>query len=107
MKSPPVVATGPSAHRISSAEGGLVQVLIDADIHSPSGTLSTHSLAMILTQLANTEDGDIQTFPWLKQENLCQLFVDDHIVPVTFIWSEATPMPELPRTVLPADLANT
>ena len=46
-------AADPSVHGISSAEGGLVQTAVDnfdADIHSPNGKLSTHSLAMILTQ---------------------------------------------------------
>ena len=48
-----VAAKDPSVHWISSAESGLVQTIVDnfdADIHSPNGKLSTHSLAMILTQ---------------------------------------------------------
>ena len=48
-----VSAKDPSINGISSAESGLVQPIVDncdAGIHSPNGKLSTHSLAMILTQ---------------------------------------------------------
>ena len=57
-------AADPSVHGISSAESGLVQTVVDnfdADIHSPNGKLSTHSLAMILTQPSspgNDHDAD-------------------------------------------------
>ena len=43
---------------ISDARHGLVQVVVDnfdTDISSPNGKLSTHSLAMIVTQPANVE----------------------------------------------------
>ena len=40
-------------HGIHNSVNGLVQIVVvnfDAEIHSPNGKLSTHSLAMILTQ---------------------------------------------------------
>ena len=52
-------AKQPSVHGISGAESDLVQTVVDncdADIHSPNGKLSTHSLAMILVQPSGTHD---------------------------------------------------
>ena len=43
-------------HGISKAENGLVQIVVDnfdADISSPNGNLSTHSLATIIMQPSN------------------------------------------------------
>ena len=43
----------PDLHGIGIAKDGMVQVMVDnfdTDISSPNGKLSTHSLAMILTQ---------------------------------------------------------
>ena len=60
----------PHVHGISSSETGLVQVIVDnfdANISSRNGKLSTHSLAMILTQ--PTSDADIteeESIPRLK-----------------------------------------
>jgi hypothetical protein len=60
-KSAAVIASKePSVHGISNADGGLVQTVadnFDADIHSPNGKLSTHSLAMIVTQ-PTSDNGD-------------------------------------------------
>ena len=49
-------ATDPSQQVISNAKDGLVQVVVDyfdADIYSPNGKLSTHSLTMIIIQPIN------------------------------------------------------
>jgi hypothetical protein len=46
----------PSQQVISNAKDGLVQVVVDyfdADIYSPNGKLSTHSLTMIIIQPIN------------------------------------------------------
>ena len=65
-----VAAKDPSVHGISSAESGLVQTEVDnfdADIHSPNGKLSTHSLAMILTQPSTPgNETDADTIERLK-----------------------------------------
>ena len=56
-----------SLQGLSDAENGLVQVVadnFDADISSPNGKVSTHALAMIITQPSKgellSEDGRIR-----------------------------------------------
>ena len=52
-------AVDPSQQGISDARQGLIQVVadnFDCDISSPNGKLSTHSLAMIITQPGCRDD---------------------------------------------------
>ena len=53
------VAVDPNQQGISDARQGLIQVVadnFDCDISSPNGKLSTHSLAMIITQPGCRDD---------------------------------------------------
>ena len=63
-------AKDPGVHGISSVESGLVQTIVDnfdADIHSPNGKLSLHTLPMILTQPSPPgNETDADTFERLK-----------------------------------------
>ena len=66
------VATAKSAEltAISKVEDGLVQVVvdnIDADIASQNGKLSTHSLAVFLTQPAANSQHQEHNIPRLKK----------------------------------------
>jgi hypothetical protein len=101
-------AKDPSVHGISSAESGFVQTIVDnfdADIHSPNGKLSTHSLAMILTQpssVINVNDDD--TIPRLKHDDLRMPIEDeDDTGPMHYVGQKNPPMPEVPKSSLPAD----
>ena len=73
-------AAEPSVHGISSAEGCFVQTVVDifdADIHSPNGKLSTHSLAMILTQPSSPRnDHDADTIERVSHSDV-KLPIDD------------------------------
>ena len=95
-----VAAKDPSVHGISSAESGLVQTIVDnfdADIHSPNGKLSTHSLAMTLTQPSipgNETDADT-----IDRLNDCVVKLtineDDNDVNVYYVGQKKPPLPEI------------
>ena len=95
-------------HGISSAEGGLVQTVVDnfdADIHSPNGKLFIHSLAMILTQPCSPRnDYDADTIEWLSHSDV-KLPIDDDEdeAPLHYAGEKKPPMPELPEVHLPND----
>ena len=93
-------AADPSVHGISSAESGLVQTIVDnfdADIHSPNGKLSTHSLAMILTQPSSPgNDQDAETIVRLAHGDV-KLPIDEG----EDAGQNKPPMPELPEAFLP------
>ena len=101
-------AKKPSVHGISSAESGLVQTVVDnfdADIHSPNGKLSTHSLAMILTQPSGTHknhDPDPDTIVRLKHSDMkLPIDEDEDEVPVYYVGQKKPPLPAVPVSVLP------
>ena len=55
-------------HGIANSEDGMIQVVVDnfdTDIYSPNGKLSTHSLAMIVTQPQKDEESYEDTMPRL------------------------------------------
>ena len=93
-------------HWISSAEGGLVQTVVDnfdADMHSPNGKLSTHSLAMILTQpFSPRNDHGADTIERLSHSDV-KLPIDDDEdeAPIHYAGEKKPPMPELPEVHLP------
>ena len=96
----------PSVHGISSSKNGLVQTIVDnydADIHSPNGKQSTHSLAMILTQPCSPEDDiaddAIVRLPHLAMKlPLADNEVDHQDV---YIGQKKPPMPDLPMSKIP------
>ena len=95
-----VAARDPSVHGISSAESGLVQTIVDnfdADIHSPNGKLSTHSLAMILTQPSTPgNETDADTIERLKYCDVkLTLNEDDNDVTVYYVGQKKPPLPEI------------
>ena len=94
-----VAAKDPSVHGISSAESGLVQTIVDnfdADIHSPNGKLSTHSLAMILTQPSTPgNETDADTIERLKHCDVrLTINEDDNYVNVYYV-GQKPPLPEI------------
>ena len=95
-----VAARDPSVHGISSAESGLVQTIVDnfdANIHSPNGKLSTHSLAMILTQPSTPgNETDADTIERLKYCDVkLTLNEDDNDVNVYYVGQKKPPLPEI------------
>ena len=99
-------APDPSVHGISSAESGLVQTVVDnfdADIHSPNGKLSTHSLAMILTQPSSPgNDHDADTIVRLAHGDVkLPLDEGEDEAPLHYAGQNKPPMPELPESFLP------
>ena len=91
----------PCHQGISDAKHGMVQVIadnFDVDISSPNGKLSTHSLAMIVTQVRNDDEtNDKEHIPRLKKEDLQQPLDDgqgDEIAP--YHGQKTPPMPGVP-----------
>ena len=100
-------AKDPNLHGISDSENGLVQTIVDnfdADIHSPNGKLSTHSLAMILTQpsgILNESESD-DTIARLKHDDM-SIPIDDHndeISQIHYVGQKHPPMPEVLQPTL-------
>ena len=105
-KSAAVIASNdPSVHGISSAEGGLVQTVVDnfdADIHSPNGKLSTHSLAMMLTQPASDRNHDADTIERLNHGDVkLPIAADGDDEHVYYVGQKKPPLPEMPVPRLP------
>ena len=106
-----VAAKDPSVRGISSAESGLVQTIVDnfdADKHSPNGKMSTHSLAMILTQPSTPEnETDADTIERLKHCDVkLTINEDDNDVNVYYVGQQKPPLPEIPVPLL-TDAFNT
>ena len=100
-----VAAKDPSVHGISNAESGLVQTLVDnfdAYIHSPNGKLSTHSLAMILTQPSTPgNETNADTIERLKHCDVkLTINEDDNDVNVYYVDQKKPPLPEIPVPLL-------
>lgn len=104
-KSAAVAATvDPNQQGISDARRGLIQIVadnFDCDISSPNGKLSTHSLAMIITQPGCRDDtsskDDIKR---LKKDELLQPIDDGHDENFVQYYGKKKPiMPTVPITV--------
>ena len=66
-----------NVHGVSSTDDGLVQVIIDnfdADVSSVNGKLSSHALAMIVTQPMKTNETFVPKIPRLPLTNTTLLF---------------------------------
>ena len=67
-----------SYHGISDAPEGLIQVVVDnfdAEISSQNGKLSTHSLAVLVTQPESPSDADLchrETIPRISKEEMSE-----------------------------------
>lgn len=99
-----IASKEPSVHGISSAEVGLVQTVVDnfdADIHSPNGKLSTHSLAMILTQPTGDHGDDTNTIERLNHVDFKLPIADDEDEHVYYAGQKNPPLPEMPEPRLP------
>ena len=95
---------------IRSVDGeGMVQVIVDTDISSPNGKLSTHSLAMILTQPVNDQAVPLhETIPRLGCTAIKLPIYDDGDEEniVHFEVQKKPPMPDMPGYIL-TDEQNT
>ena len=90
-----------SQQGISDAKQGLVHVVtdnFDTDIFSANGKLSTHSLAMIITQ--PTDEGDTQKndiIRRLQKDEMSQPIADDQDTHLEYYSGQKKPMmPSLP-----------
>ena len=73
----------------------------DADIHSPNGKLTTHSLVMILTQPSSSRnDHDADTIERLSHSDVKLPIYDDE-ASLHYAGEKKPPMPELPEVHLP------
>ncbi|KAI4803777.1 hypothetical protein KUCAC02_025425 [Chaenocephalus aceratus] len=102
----------PIMQGISTSENGLVQTVVDnfdADIHSPNGKLSTHSLAMIMTQpsgMSNDEDKAEETIVRLKHVDMKVSINTNEEVITHYVGHKNPPMPEVPTSNLPSDFSR-
>lgn len=97
-----------SQQGISDAKHGLVQVVtdnFDADIYSLNGKLSTHSLAMIITQPSHEGDTEVDdTIRRLRKDEVSQPITDDQDGHLAYYRGQKKPMmPQLPAASLPED----
>ena len=91
-----IASKEPRVHGISSAEDGLVQTVVDnfdADIHSPNGKLSTHSLAMILTQPTSGHGVDTNTIERLNHVDVKLPFAADDEEEHVYYAGQKNPLP--------------
>ena len=97
-----VAAKDPSVHGISSAETQTIVDNFDADIHSPNGKLSTHSLAMMLMQPSTPgNETDADTIERLKHCDVkLGINEDDNDVNVYYVGQKKPPLPEIPAPLL-------
>ena len=71
----------PKLQGIYSVDHGLVQIVadnFDAEISCPNGKVSTHSLAMIVTQPLHTEQTELDTIKRLHKDNMKVPIQDRH-----------------------------
>lgn len=103
-------STSSDFHGIGSCNNGMVQVIVDnfdAEISSPNGKLSTHSLAIILTQPTKLS----QTFSRESIDRMtlteCKLPIDDDDADfVHYSGMKKPPMPDMPSPKLPEEWSS-
>ena len=98
-------ATKLSQQGISDARHGLVQMVsdnFDADIYSPNGKLSTHSLAMIITQQVHgNQNRTDKAIRRLKKEDMSRPTVEEQLSDSSLYTGQKKPvMPYVPVGIL-------
>lgn len=93
---------------ISNSHHGLVQIVadnFDADICSPNGKLSTHSLAMIITQPAKENDTqEHKSIKRISKDEMLEPIGEDENDQIAYRGQLKPVMPQKPETVLDADI---
>ncbi len=95
----------PNVQGISSTGGGLVPTVVDnfdADIHSPNGKLSIHSLAMVLTQPTSDHSDDTAAIDRLNHVDFkLPIANDEDEERVYNAGQKNSPLAEMPEPHLP------
>jgi len=96
------------SHGIANHQDGLIQVIadnFDTDIHSPNGKLSTHSLAMIVTQPSRNNEIEEDTIPRLshkhKHNDMDDDDKDESNLASHYVVDKKPAMPDIPLSVHP------
>ena len=95
-----VASASANPHGIGCSDNVMVQIIVgnlDTNISSPNGKLSTHSLAMILTQ---HEVSTIDSFDRLTHTESKVQIADDEADFIQYAVTKKPPMPDMPRLTL-------
>ena len=104
-KSAAVAASATSSIQNSTSMVQIVVDNFDANIHSPNGKTSTHSLAMIAIQPSHASDvNEPQIIPRLKRAEMKLSRPDNDSDSLNYIGQNKPNMPDVPQAIIPEDV---